>query len=315
MMLSSKMTKLVFIGGTGRLGGEIAKGLITSDFQQHVAVVRRSSLPTSMEKIEKLISLGWTIHEVDAMESNSKELIESMKDVNVIVSTLGGPSLKRTEMAILDAAIKANQEQGDKSVQLFVPSQFGVDYRRWHISHPIHKNKEAVLQYAQSLGVPTLSVFNGVLSDIIFHALTDLKNMKATIVNGGNHLVSFTRRSDIGYVLAKALSDPEYNKGGHLSMQGSIMTWRDALTLIEPKVGKSFDISDITAEEALQKEKELLAAGDMSSFGMHLLGEPARGSPGFDVSAEAVDLGIQLEPLTVTLDSMFSASTNQVATK
>lgn len=303
----SKMTKLLLIGGTGRLGGEIAKGLITSNFQEHVALVRRtlpSSLDSSNEKIDKLKSIGWTIREVDSIDSkSSNELIKSMKDIDVVVSTIGGPALKDTEIAIIDAAVASG------SVKLFIPSQFGVDYRRWHVSHPVHKNKEAVLQHARDVGMPTLSVFNGVLADLIFYALTDLKQMKATIVNGGQHHVSFTRRSDIGYVLAKALNDPKYMNAGddaYLSMQGSTMKWKDALEMIKKTTGKTFDITDISAEDALIKEKELLAAGDMSSFAMHLLGEPARGSTGFDTRNEAVNYDYELEPLQVTLDSMFT---------
>lgn len=295
------MSKLLLIGGTGRLGSEISKGLITSNFQEHIALVRKAS---STDKTASLRQIGWTIRDVTSIDaSTSTELVESLKDIDVIVSTLGGPTLKQTEIAIIDAAKASGR------VKLFIPSQFGIDYRRWHVSHPVHKNKEMILQHANDVGLPTLSVFNGALSDIIFNALTDMKNMKATIVNGGQHRVSFTRRSDIGYVLSKALDDPQYQNGGYLSMAGETMTWKEAIVMLEKTLGKTFDITDISGDEALQKERELLAAGDMSSFPMHLLGEPARGSTGLDSSADAVNFGCTLESLQVTLASIYQPST------
>lgn len=295
----STMSKILLIGGTGRLGAEIAKGLITAGFDQHVALVRPSA---AMEKTEKLQSLGWTINQVDFDQAS--DLTAALTGANVVVSALGGPTLRQAEMAIVDAAQAAG-------VSLFVPSQFGIDYRRWNVSHPVHKNKEAVLEHAKSVGLPTLSVFTGVLSDMTFNALTDLSQMKATVVSGGKHKVSFTRRSDIGYVLAKALKDPKYSSGGFLSMQGTTVTWKEALEMLEKAVGKSFEISDLSPEEATQKEKDLLQKGDMpsflASFGTHLLAEPARGSSGFDVSAEADDLGFAMETLETTIQNTYGS--------
>jgi hypothetical protein len=53
-------------------------------------------------------------------------------------------------------------------------------------------------------------VFSGAFSDFIFYFLTDLKSMKATVVDGGKYPVSFICRSDVGFVLGKALADPSY---------------------------------------------------------------------------------------------------------
>jgi hypothetical protein len=61
----------------------------------------------------------------------------------------------------------------------------------------------------------------------------------------------------------------------------------------------------------LANKKALLEKGDLGSFyqafSLHLLGEPARGSSGFDVSAESVSYGVPLESLETTVTNMFAS--------
>lgn len=286
--------KLVLVGGTGGLGLEVAKGLRSAEgFSSYLALVRPGS---SDDKTSKLKEIGWSTEEVNFDEPEA--LAKALEGTKVVVSTLGGASMVEAEKSVIDAAKAAG-------VSLFVPSQFGVDYRRWKGSFPFFMGKRSVLQHAKEAGLPTLSVFVGGFSDWIFSFLTDLDNMTVQVVDEGSAKYSFTRRSDIGYVLAKALADPIYSEGGFLSMQGDCMTYREALALIEKITGKTFEVTYLTEEEAKDKENELLGKGDMGSlfgaFALHLLGEPARGSEGFDLSKDAVSYGIKLESLEETL--------------
>jgi uncharacterized protein YbjT (DUF2867 family) len=299
--MSSTINKsLVLVGGTGGLGTEVAKGLITAEgFDHKVALVRSS---TAEEKVTRLEELGWTIRRVVDFDDNDS-LVEALHGTKVLVSTLSGPELMDIEIKLIDAAKRVG------GVSLFVPSQFGVDYRRWGGNFPVFEAKRRILSYASEVNLPTLSVFVGAFSDIIFYFLTDLSNMEATIVSGGKSLFSFTKRSDIGLVLAKALNDPKYEEGGYLSIQSDTMPWIDALSLVEKATGKTFQKTDIDPEEALTQEKVLLDKGDMESFyqafALHLLGQPGRGSSGFDVSAESVSYDVPLETLETTVTSMF----------
>jgi uncharacterized protein YbjT (DUF2867 family) len=290
------MTKLFLIGGTGGLGHEVAKGLKESSFDEHIAIVRSSS---ASDKTDYLTSLGYALVVVDDF-SQPESLQAALSGATVIVSTLGGAEMTETEIQAMTAAKAVG-------ASLFVPSQFGIDYRRWDSHHPFLAAKAKVLDHAESIGLPTLKVFIGAFSDMIFYFLADANNMTATLVNDGQFRVSLTRRSDIGYVLAKALTDPKYVNGGYLSTCGTTVTWKEALEMVEQAVGKSFEYTKITGEEALQQENELLAKGDMGSFFgsmvLNLLGVPARGSTGFDVSEEAVTLGHTMEPLEVTVKS------------
>ncbi|KAI2488820.1 NAD(P)H-binding protein [Fragilaria crotonensis] len=296
--MTSSGNTLVLVGGTGGLGLEVAKGLVTADgFDKAVALVRPSSAD---DKIEKLRDLGWVVDKVDFDDANA--LSSALSGAKVVVSTLSGAEMASLETKIIDAAKSSG-------VSLFVPSQFGIDYRRWNGDFPFFQGKRAVLAHAEEVGLPTLSVFVGCFSDVIFYFLYDIAKMEATLVGGGTSKSSFTKRSDIGFVLAKALADPNYASGGFLSMQGDCMPWVDALTLFEKVSGKKFTYTEIDGQESLAQEKALMEKGDLASFyqafALHLLGDPARGSEGLDVSGEAVTLGVALEPLEETLKAHF----------
>lgn len=293
------MTTLYLVGGTGGLGFEVAKGLVAAEgFAAKKALVR------DVKKAAPLKDLGWTVVKVESMDAITKE---DLVDAKVVVSTIGGGSMVALETAVIKAAKQAG-------ASLFVPSQFGVDYRRWGTSFPFLAGKKQVLDVASQEGLATLCVFVGLFSDWIFDFLAKPVDGKVTIVGDGSAKVSFTRRSDIGFVLAKALVDPKYNQGGFLPMQGDCMSWKEALNKFALASGVSFETSTIDPQDALKEEQSLLKkglAGDMGAFygafALHLLGEPARGNSGCDLSQEATNLGVKLETVDETLKDVYGS--------
>jgi uncharacterized protein YbjT (DUF2867 family) len=293
------MSTLYLVGGTGNLGSEIAKGLITAKgFSSYKALVRDEA------KGQALRALGWTVCAASLENITAKDF----PDAKVVVSALGGPTM----VALESAVVKAAKEAG---ASLYVPSQFGCDFRTWGTSFPVYASKKQVLDLAIAQDLPTLCVFTGFFSDFIFGFLAaPNQDGKVTMVGDGSFNVSFTRRSDIGFVLAKALADPTYNQGGYLSMQGDCMSWKEAVDMYAKVAGLTLDITTLDPQEALKQENDLLEKGlqgDMGafygSFALHLLGEPARGNSGADVSAEATTLGVKLETLEETLKDVYGA--------
>ncbi|GAX21699.1 hypothetical protein FisN_3Hh491 [Fistulifera solaris] len=284
------MKVLYFVGATGGLGQEMAKGLATAQgFDAKVALVRSIG-----EKTKNLESFGWKVQQVDF--NDLEGLVKAMPNASVVVTTVSGPDFVDTEIKLINAAKAAG-------ASLYVPSQFGVDHRRWKPGFPFFVGKKVVMDHAEKVGLPTLAVYTGLFSDYVFAFLADLENMTATLVDGGAGRFSFTKRSDIGYVLAKALADPEFANGGSLCIQAETMPWREALALVEEVKGQKFTFTDLTGEEALKQEQELLQNGDMmGSFRLHLLGEPARGSLGCDTSEGAKSYGVELATLKQALE-------------
>ena len=295
---------LTLVGGTGGLGVEVAKELVKSEgFIAYKAIVR------NVEKGKVLQDMGWSLIEVP--DYNDAAALESaLIGSKIVVSTFGGNDLVQLDIATAKAAKKAGAE-------LFVPSRFGVDYRRWGSGNPYIKSKLQVTDTAREIGLPTLSVASGYFSDWVFDLLADPVNGKARIIGDGSAKISFTRRSDIGKILAKALADPDLMKdavdgNATLCMAGETLPYKDAIGILESVMGKKFDIEFIDPTEALKQEQDLLAKGmegDVGafwgSFVLHLLGEPARGVTGCDNSEHAKSYGVNLEPLAKTLQDIY----------
>jgi hypothetical protein len=226
-----------------------------------------------------------------------------LEGAKVVVSTLGGNDIVAMETNIILAAKKAG-------VSLFVPSQFGVDYRRWGNDFPFLAGKMQVLDTAEKEGVPTLSVFVGYFSDWIFGFFADLENATITWVGDGNDKVTWTRRSDIGYVLAMAVADPKFVNGGFLMMQGDFQSFNDATKMLEDALGKTFTVHYMDPQEAKKQEDELLKKGlegdvgaFFGSFKLHLMGEPARGNRGCDLSVGFDNYDVKMQ----TLEDVFKS--------
>ena len=209
---------LFLLGGTGALGSAMAPGLVTSKgFDAYKAIVRS----TESDAAQALQSMGWTLVQVPDL-TNVSALTKALQGAKTVVSTLGKGDLALLETAAVKAAKAAR-------VSLFVPSQYGVDYRRFGTEFPFLAGKSKVLAKADELGLPTLKVFVGLFSDFIFGFLTNVHEGTANLIgdiDGGK--VSFTKRSDIGYVLARALESGKYDyKGGILSMSAETLTWKE----------------------------------------------------------------------------------------
>lgn len=305
------MTSLGFVGATGRLGQELAKGLITADgFDSFKAFVRPAT--AFGEKIEHLKELGFEIVPVDFDDSDALE--EALAGVKTLVSTIGSKALWRVETSLVKAAKKAG-------VSLFVPSQFGVDGERFQSSFPFMKAKANVIETAEKEGLPVLRVCCGYFSDIIFDITGDPFNGETKLIGNPDEAakISFTRRSDVGYVLAKALSDPEYSQGGTLMMEGDNMTWKDGLDLLVKQLSSvDFDIEKMTVDQAKEKMEAFLEKGEngdvwsgYKGFSLHLVIEPATGNQGVDMSANSKTYGHKMETLEETFKEIYHVSEDE----
>lgn len=216
--INNHRMSLFLLGGTGKLGSLLAKGLRTATgFTSYKAIVRSTDSP----KAQALRGMGWELVQV----SDGKDveaLTSALQGAQTVVSTLGGADLAALETT----AVQASKAAG---ATLFVPSQFGVDYRVFGDDFPLFQNKQKVLAAAEAAGLPTLKVFVGFFSDFIFGFFANVEEGMAKLIgdlDGGK--MSFTKRADIGYVLARALQSDHYNgKGGFLSMSAETLTWKE----------------------------------------------------------------------------------------
>jgi len=300
---NNKKGALVLVGGTGRLGLAIAPGLVTAEgYTEFRALVRAESAP---EKTKRLADAGWIVRVVDFKDPPA--LRQALQGTHTLIATVGGHERLALQKLLIDAAI-------DTGVHLFVPSQFGVDRRRWEAGHPILNMDLAVQEYAQARKLPTLIVSPGLFSDHMFQYLLDSNDNKMFLIDGGTAKISFTRRRDVGTVLAKALSDPRYaDKGGHLCLQGETMPWKDAVTLFGTVTGRSLMYEELSLPDAQEEEfalrKQFVEQGDRSgllrSILLHMFRVPAAGWEGLDQSAASETYGVDMEPLAATIQDVY----------
>lgn len=271
----------------------VAKGLATAEgYEPNKAIVRDAD----SAKAKALVEMGWMLVETKAMmANNAADLQAALAGAKTVVSTVSGNDMMPLEIAVAKAAKAAG-------ATLFVPSQFGVDYRRWTV--PFLAGKKVVIKAAKEAGFPVLTVFTGYFSDWIMSFFCDMENSKVTWIGDGNAKISWTYRSDIRYVLAKGLADPKLAKGGTLSMQGDFKSFNEATEILGKALGKSFISEYMDPQEAKKTEDDLLKKGlegDVGSFygsfKFHVMGEPARGNDGCNLSAEAVDYGYKMKNL------------------
>eukprot|EP00977_Amphora_coffeiformis_P005558 scaffold1170_cov174-Amphora_coffeaeformis.AAC.42 len=314
------MKSLGFIGATGRLGQELAKGLIKAEgFDSFKAFVRNDSDP---DKIQVLKQLGYEIVTVDF--DNTESLEENFNDVKTLVSAIGGGPLWRVETvsvrfhcierAFVELFQDVQRAAKNAGVSLFVPSQFDVDRERFGTKDPFMKAKANVVDTAKDEGLPVLIVNPGYFSDVVFELTGDPFNGENVLVLSDNAAkISFTRRSDVGFVLAKALSDPKYSEGGTLAIQGETMTWNEAVDVLKSALpDTNFELETMTVEQGRSKVEELAEKGKQGdvwstykSFSLSLVVEPASGNNGADMSEDANSYGHKMETLEETLKEVY----------
>ena len=154
----------------------------------------------------------------------------------------------------------------------------------------------------------------GYFSDVVFELTGDPFNGESVLVESDKAAkISFSRRSDVGFVLAKALSDPKYSEGGTLAIQGETMTWKEALEVLKSVLpDTNLELEKMSVEEGRSMVEELAEKGkegdvwsSYKSFSLSLLVEPASGNTGADMSEGANSYGHKMETLEETLKEVY----------
>jgi uncharacterized protein YbjT (DUF2867 family) len=254
-----------------------------------------------------LKGLGYEVVTTDFEDEEALE--DSLRGIDTLVSTIGGAGLWRIETAVVKAAKKAG-------VSYFVPSQFDVDRERFGTTDPFMAAKANIVKAAKEEGLSVLVVNCGYFADAIFDIIGDPWNGEAKIVDSDSPAkITFTRRSDVGHVLAGALNDPEYSEGGCLFIEGETMYWKDALDiLMEEMKSIIFDVERLSIDEASTKAEAYVERGkegdvwnSFKGFALHLLIAPASGNDGADMSGSSKSYGHKMSNLRDTLAEVYKA--------
>lgn len=111
------MSTVVLAGGTGDLGGRIAKALVARDVTVR-ALVRPTTAP---DRVAALTATGASVVPADFADAAALEA--ACRGAECVVSALSGleGTIVTAQTALLDAAVRAG-------VPRFIPSDFAIDY-------------------------------------------------------------------------------------------------------------------------------------------------------------------------------------------
>ncbi|KAL1801835.1 hypothetical protein ACET3Z_030482 [Daucus carota] len=221
-------------------------------------LVREATLSNASksELIDSFRSLGVTFLYGDLYDHES--LVEAIKQVDVVISTLGHWLLP--DQGKLLAAIK---EAGN--VKRFFPSEFGQDVDRVSAVEPAKEMFASKAQFRREIeaaGVPYTYVAANFFAGYFLPTLsqpgaTAPPRDKAIILGDGNQKVVINKEEDIGTYTIKAVDDPRtLNKVLYLRPPNNTLSFNELVSLWEKKIGKTLEKDYIPEKEVLKNIHE-----------------------------------------------------------
>ncbi|CBI37669.3 hypothetical protein VitviT2T_003333 [Vitis vinifera] len=249
--------KILIIGGTGYIGKFIVAASAKSGHPTF-ALVRDTTLsdPTKSQIIKSFKSSGVTLVHGDLNDHQS--LVKAIKEVDVVISTVGGGQLQ--DQAKIIAAIK---EAGN--VKRFLPSEFGNDVDRLHAVEPaksVFAIKVQIRRAIEAEGIPytyvTSNFFAGYfLPTLVQPGATAPPKDKVIILGDGNPKAVFNKEDDIGTYTIRAVDDPRtLNKILYIKPPQNIYSFNDLVSLWEKKIGKTLERIHVPKEQVLKNIQE-----------------------------------------------------------
>ncbi|KAI9180817.1 hypothetical protein LWI28_008409 [Acer negundo] len=255
--MASSKSKILFIGGTGYIGKYVVKASILAGHPTFV-LVRESTLlsDSRAQVIGTFKSLG--VHFVFGDLYDHKSLVEAIKRVDVVISTVGLDQLPDQDKII--AAIK---EAGN--VKRFFPSEFGNDVDRVHAVETVKTAfaiKANIRRAVEAEGIPYTYVSSNLFSGYFLPTLAQPEAVApprdtVTILGDGNPKAIFNKEEDIGTYTIRAVEDPRtLNKILYIRPPGNIYSFNDLVSLWEKKIGKTLERTYVSEEQLLKNIQE-----------------------------------------------------------
>ncbi|XP_076894208.1 eugenol synthase 1-like [Bidens hawaiensis] len=243
--LSTKMaekSKILILGGTGYIGKHIVEASTKFGHPTFV-LVRESSLadPSKSAVIDTFKNSGATVVPGDLY--NHESLVKAIKQVDVVISTVGSEQLADQRNII--SAIK---EAGN--IKKFYPSEFGNDVDRTRAVEPAKSMfavKAQIRRAIEAENIPYTYVSSNCYAGYFLPTLaqadvTAPPRDKAVILGDGNPKVIFNDEKDIATYTIKTVDDPRtLNKIVYIKPPGNIYSFNDLVALWEKKIGKTLE--------------------------------------------------------------------------
>ncbi|XP_023553617.1 isoflavone reductase homolog PCBER-like isoform X6 [Cucurbita pepo subsp. pepo] len=253
-------SKILIIGGTGYIGKFIVEASAMAGNPTHV-LVRGSTLsdPAKFELINHFNTLGVMFVSGDLF--NHESLVKTIKQVDVVISTIG-----HSLLADQDRIISAIKEAGN--IKRFFPSEYGNDVDRVHGVEPARtafNAKAGIRRAVEAAQIPYTYVSSNFCSGWFLPSLAQSYLLEATtppkdkvvILGDGNFKAIFNVERDIATYIIKAVDDPRtLNKILYVRPLQNTYSYVDLVALWEQKCGKILDKSYVSEQQLLNDIQE-----------------------------------------------------------
>lgn len=231
-VMSNTTRTIVLAGGTGDLGGRIARSLVDRGAQVRALV----HSGTSGDKRDRLSKLGVTVIEVDF--DHPDELIDACRGATCVVSALNGlrPIIIGMQGRILQAAVASG-------VPRFIPSDFSLDYTRTRSGDNRNMDlRREFMAQVDSAPIRATSILNGAFADMLAgQAPIVLRGVRKVLYWGdADQPMDFTTKDDVARYTAAAALDPEAPR--YLRIAGEVVTPRSLADTMTQMTGKRFGL-------------------------------------------------------------------------
>ncbi|KMU86848.1 hypothetical protein CIHG_04637 [Coccidioides immitis H538.4] len=236
----------IAIVGAGNVGREIVEELAAQGKHQITVFSRKAELP-------EFSNPGIAVKRVDY--KNRDELVDSLKGVNTVLSSVSIDSASKTQKALIDACIAAG-------VRRFAQSEWG---QRSDAYLPGQEFKREVHRYLQDINadrqVLEYCLFQpGLFMNYLAYPykttrylhitplFLSVKEKQAIQVDDGADWLVFTDIQDMAKVVARAI-DYQGNWPEIGGMVGSRIKMKDLIKLVENVLGESLTIHTVKRED------------------------------------------------------------------
>jgi len=250
-------SKILVLGGTGYIGKHIVEASAKAGHPTF-ALVRESTVshPEKSKLIESFKTSGVTLVYGDLADHES--LVKAVKQVDVVISTLGGAQIH--DQVKLIAAIK---EAGN--IKRFYPSEFGIDVDRHHAVEPVtsfFEQKVQIRRAVEAAGIPYTYLSSNAFAGYFLPTLSQ-QNVtapprdKVTILGDGNVAGVYVKEEDIATFTIKTVDDPRtLNKIVYFRPRGNVVTFNELVSIWENKIKSTLEKTYVPEEQILKSIQE-----------------------------------------------------------
>lgn len=246
-------SRILVIGATGYIGRFVAQEAVVARHPTYALIRPFAACDLAKaQRVQQLKDAG--VHILYGSLSDHKFLVNTLKDMDVVISTMGGREIAE-QLKIVDAI----KEVG--TVKRFLPSEFGHDIDKAEPVEPgltFYKEKRKIRRAVEAANIPfTYICCNSIAGWPYFYHTHPSELPPPTeqfeIYGDGNVKAYFVTGSDIGKYTIKTVDDVRtVNKTVHFRPPKNFLTLNELAAIWEKKISK-------TLPKVCISEKDLLA--------------------------------------------------------